>query len=134
MHGYVEHYNKVCLNSVVGYITPKDMLAGRQTEIHAQRDRKLEGPKTVAGSSAEGRVKNDKHTFRVAGGVDNIRLADSGTGRPDRAGRGLAMPLALNPKVPRGRSKVRLHTCEIAVDYPLAITPSGTPALHCRVL
>ena len=25
-----------------GYITPKDMLAGRQQEIHAERDRKLE--------------------------------------------------------------------------------------------
>ena len=39
---YVEHYNNVRLNSAVGYITPKDMLAGRQQEIHAGRDRKLE--------------------------------------------------------------------------------------------
>jgi putative transposase len=38
----VEHYNNVRLNSAVGYITPKDMLAGRQQEIHAERDRKLE--------------------------------------------------------------------------------------------
>jgi putative transposase len=38
---YVEHYNNVRLNSAVGYITPKDMLAGRQREIHAERDRKL---------------------------------------------------------------------------------------------
>jgi putative transposase len=30
------------LNSVIGYITPKDMLAGRQQEIHAERDRKLD--------------------------------------------------------------------------------------------
>ncbi len=30
------------LNSAVGYITPKDVLAGRQAEIHAERDRKLE--------------------------------------------------------------------------------------------
>jgi putative transposase len=29
-------------NSAVGYITPKDMLAGRQQETHAERDRKLE--------------------------------------------------------------------------------------------
>ena len=35
-------YNDVRLNSAVGYITPKDMLAGRQQEIHAERDRKLE--------------------------------------------------------------------------------------------
>jgi len=35
-------YNDVRLNSAIGYITPKDMLAGRQQEIHAERDRKLE--------------------------------------------------------------------------------------------
>jgi len=29
VEGYVEHYNNVRLNSAVGYITPKDMLAGR---------------------------------------------------------------------------------------------------------
>jgi putative transposase len=39
---YVEHYNNVRLNSATGYITPKDMLAGRQQEIHAERDRKLD--------------------------------------------------------------------------------------------
>ena len=42
MEGYVEHYNNVRLNSAIGYITPKDMLAGRQHEIQAERDRKLE--------------------------------------------------------------------------------------------
>ena len=42
VEGYVEHYNNVRLNSAIGYITPKDMLAGRQQEIHARRDRKLE--------------------------------------------------------------------------------------------
>jgi putative transposase len=42
VEGYVEHYNDVRLNSVTGYITPNDMLAGRDQEIHAERDRKLE--------------------------------------------------------------------------------------------
>jgi hypothetical protein len=32
----------VRLNGATGYITPKDVLAGRQQEIHAERDRKLE--------------------------------------------------------------------------------------------
>ncbi len=41
VQGYVEHYNNIRLNSAIGYITPKDMLAGRQREIHAERDRKL---------------------------------------------------------------------------------------------
>lgn len=36
------YYNNIRLNSATGYITPNDMLAGRQAEIHAERDRKLE--------------------------------------------------------------------------------------------
>jgi putative transposase len=39
---YVEHYNAVRLHSAIGFVTPADMLAGRQKEIHAARDRKLE--------------------------------------------------------------------------------------------
>ena len=39
---YVEHYNTVRLHSAIGFVTPADMLAGRQKEIHAARDRKLE--------------------------------------------------------------------------------------------
>ena len=39
---YVDHYNTVRLHSAIGYVTPADMLAGRQAEIHAARDRKLE--------------------------------------------------------------------------------------------
>jgi hypothetical protein len=42
VEGYVEHYNNVRLNSAIGYITPKDMLAGHQQEIQAERDRKLD--------------------------------------------------------------------------------------------
>jgi hypothetical protein len=38
----VDHHNNVRLNSATGYITPKEMLAGQQQEIHAERDRKLE--------------------------------------------------------------------------------------------
>ena len=41
VQGYVERYNNVRLNSATGYITPKDMLAGKQQEIHGERDRKL---------------------------------------------------------------------------------------------
>ncbi|MBN8730426.1 MAG: transposase [Acidobacteria bacterium] len=40
--GYVEHDNNVRLNSAIGYITPRDMLARRQAEIHARRDGQLE--------------------------------------------------------------------------------------------
>jgi len=30
------------LHSAIGYVTPNDMIAGRQVEIHTERDRKLE--------------------------------------------------------------------------------------------
>jgi hypothetical protein len=39
---YVAVYNEQRLHSSIGYVTPKDMLEGRQAEIHAARDRKLE--------------------------------------------------------------------------------------------
>ncbi len=39
---YVNHYNTVRLHSAIGFVTPADMLAGRQKEIFAARDRKLE--------------------------------------------------------------------------------------------
>jgi hypothetical protein len=35
-------HNNVRLNSATGFITPRDMLAGRQQDIHAERGRKLE--------------------------------------------------------------------------------------------
>lgn len=39
---FIETYNNTRLHSAIGYITPKDRLAGRHTTIHAQRERKLE--------------------------------------------------------------------------------------------
>ena len=38
---YVTHYNTVRLHSAIGYVTPKDKLEGRETDIFAERDRKL---------------------------------------------------------------------------------------------
>ena len=39
---YVDYYDGVRLHSAIGYVTPADRLGGRQAEIHAARDRKLE--------------------------------------------------------------------------------------------
>jgi hypothetical protein len=58
--GYVEHYNNIRLNSAVGYITPKDVLAGRQAEIHAEGSEVGGGAKTASDSSAAGCVKRPR--------------------------------------------------------------------------
>lgn len=39
---FIDYYNQQRLHSAIGYITPADRLAGRQDEIHAARDKKLE--------------------------------------------------------------------------------------------
>src|SRR5262249_54142568 len=44
---YVDRYNNVRLHSVIGYVTPNDMLGGRQAKIHAERDRKLEAARLL---------------------------------------------------------------------------------------
>ncbi len=42
IQSYVDNYNTARLHSAFVYVTPQDMLAGRQAENHAARDRKLE--------------------------------------------------------------------------------------------
>lgn len=49
---FVTEYNEVRLHSAIGYITPQDMLAGRQAEIQQARDAKLEAARA---SRAEAR-------------------------------------------------------------------------------
>jgi putative transposase len=55
---FVEHYNTVRLHSAIGYLTPKDKLDGREQEIFAARDRKLE--------EARERRKARRHAARQA--------------------------------------------------------------------
>ena len=42
MEKFVAHYNTKRLHSAIGFVTPQDKLEGREREIFAARDRKLE--------------------------------------------------------------------------------------------
>lgn len=53
VEGYVRYYNQVRLHSAIGYITPADKLAGRDVEIFAARDRKLEAAREARARKRE---------------------------------------------------------------------------------
>ena len=55
---FVEYYNTVRLHSALGYVTPQAKLQGRDREIFAERDRKLE--------AARERRKAKRHAARQA--------------------------------------------------------------------
>lgn len=42
LESFIHHYLHIRLHSAIGYITPADMMAGKQQEIWRERDRKLE--------------------------------------------------------------------------------------------
>jgi putative transposase len=44
---FVENYNNHRLHSAIGYVTPSDMMAGKQKAIHEERDRKLEAARAA---------------------------------------------------------------------------------------
>lgn len=48
---YVAEYNEVRLHSAIGYVTPADKLQGREKEIFAERDRKLEEARAARAAS-----------------------------------------------------------------------------------
>lgn len=47
VENYVVEYNETRLHSAIGYVTPSDKLHGREKEIFAERDRKLQEARAV---------------------------------------------------------------------------------------
>ena len=62
---YVDHYNHARLHSAIGYIAPADKLAGREDEIWAERDQKLEAAR------AERKRRRKAAGVNADRGVDN---------------------------------------------------------------
>jgi len=58
VEGYVDDYNNVRLNSATGYITPKDILAGRQHDSRGTRPQAGGGQATTAESPTASRVRH----------------------------------------------------------------------------
>jgi hypothetical protein len=58
---FVRYYNDVRLHSAIGYVAPVDKLEGREDEIFAARDRKLE----IARESRKRRRRESKASFSL---------------------------------------------------------------------
>jgi transposase InsO family protein len=69
---FVEHYNTRRLNSAIGYITPADMLEGRQQQIFDERNRKLAAARQIRAQ-------------RRAEAQHNITAAPHSTSQPGRS-------------------------------------------------
>ena len=78
---YVEHYNHVRLHGAIGYIAPADRLAGRASEIHHERDRKLDAARQercrrrAACRAGEASIACLDGTQRKASGVQGAAMS-----------------------------------------------------------
>lgn len=69
---YVEYYNTRRLHSAIGYISPQDMLQGRQKEIQQQRDHKLEQARKTRKDNYRKERENKARTNSFCGGRNEI--------------------------------------------------------------
>jgi hypothetical protein len=69
----MDRYDNVRLHSAIGYVTPNDMLAGRQAKIRAERDRRLEAARLLRKSrrqqAREERAASCRDVASIIGGA-----------------------------------------------------------------
>ena len=63
---FVTEYNEVRLHSAIGYVTPHDMLAGRQAETQQARDAKLEAARVNRAEARRQQRTEAKSDARIA--------------------------------------------------------------------
>ncbi|MFM8479310.1 MAG: hypothetical protein ACKOEO_26270 [Planctomycetaceae bacterium] len=78
----MEHDNTQRLHSAIGYVTPLDMLEGRQKAIHEERDRKLEEARRTR---ADRRRQEKSSTPQKASRQPPDRDVSSSVSQEDRA-------------------------------------------------
>ena len=80
------------LHSAIGYITPKDKLASRETEIFAARDRKLEEARARrAAARAQQRTKLGQRPNGENGDNNSLNEEKTATAPAQEAARGVAV-------------------------------------------
>ena len=81
---FVRRYNEQRLHSAIGYVTPLDKLTGRDAEIFAERDRKLEAAREERAQRRRSACYN-----RVAWPEDRVMLASNLSAAPGPEARSL---------------------------------------------
>ena len=106
---YVEHYCDVRLHSAIGYVTPKAKLEGREKEIHALRDRRLQ----EARQRRRQRRRDDRSSGQQASELAFAhRTATPQAGRGTQVEAGISAPCG--PSEERERVMPEVHLTEPA--------------------
>jgi len=122
---FVTKYNDERLHSAIGYIAPRDMLLGREKEIFAERERKLEAArKARAEKRAQQREKrryNDRAPAEDRATLRSDPSADRGAKTSGRAAGSSAPP----PAPPTGI--LGLAPCDKPSQHDAATSSTGCP-------
>ena len=135
---YVLHYNETRLHSAIGYVTPRDKLEGREGEIFALRDRRLDqarqrrrkkrsGTRKPEGEQDQGEIPFllDHATEKPQGRWDcQVETGISAPCGPTERGEGVMPDFHLTEPTGRGIEQERMKTTVIET-VPTCLTPGS---------